>query len=150
MGKIAKQSKFFIAEFCLQPTIGGVGLHTWAARPLPLVRVELADQSVRITRVKEHPFPLRLFFPLGLFKASLTCDYHDIALAQIVTIPGWLATAKRDKSLTEAVRLMMGASRARPVLMLHETENLLTELEHHGVKIDRVAKQLNRAWIGRK
>jgi hypothetical protein len=44
----------------------------------------------------------------------------------------------------------MGASRARPVLMLHEVDSLLTELELHGVKIDRVAKKLNRAWIGRK
>jgi len=138
------------AEFCLQPAIGRVGLHAWAWNPLALVSVELADQSVLIRRVKQYPLPLRLFFPLGLFRTSWTCNYDEIERAQAVVIPRWLAMAKRDKSLTEAVRLHMGASRARPVLLTHEVETLLSELELHGVKTDRGPKKLNRLWVGRK
>ena len=65
-------------------------------------------------------------------------------------IPRWLAVAKRDKSLTEAVRLHMGASRARPVLLTHEIDRLLAELDRHGVMTDRGPKKLNRLWVGRR
>ena len=112
--------------------------------------VELADQGVLIARVKHYPFPLRVLLPLGLFRTSWTCHYREIELAQTVVIPGWLAMAKRDKSLTEAVRLHMGSSRARPVLLTHDIDRLLSELELHGVKTDRVSKELNRLWVGRK
>jgi hypothetical protein len=58
--------------------------------------------------------------------------------------------AKRDKSLNAGVRLRMGGSKARPVLLTHEIDRLLAELERHRVKIDPVPKELNSAWIGRK
>ena len=137
-------------EFCLQPAIGRVGLHAWAAAPLALANVDLTDQSVSITRAKQSPLPLRLFLPLGLFRTSWTCNYDEIERAQAVVIPRWLAVAKRDKSLTEAVRLHMGASRARPVLLTHEIDRLLAELDRHGVMTDRGPKKLNRLWVGRR
>jgi hypothetical protein len=138
------------AEFCLQPVIGQVGLHAWAWRPLALVRVELTDQRVLIARAKHYPLPLRLLLPIGLFKSSWSCSYQEIELAQTVVIPGWLDMAKRDKSLTEAVRLHMGPSKARPVLLTHDIDSLLSEFALHDVEVDRIPLELNRAWIGRK
>ncbi len=40
--------------------------------------------------------------------------------------------SKRDKSLDEGVRLHMGGSKARPVLLTHEIDRLWTELEQRG------------------
>ena len=143
-------TELFNAEYCFQPVFGRVGFFAWAWNPLAKVVVVLGDDGIRIARAKPFPIPIRFLFPIGLVKLTWNCAYNEIVLAQPVAIPGWLAQTQRNRSLTKRVRLDMGDSRARPVLILSEIDELLAELERHGVTTELAAKKMNKLWIGRR
>ena len=142
----------FRARLAWQQVVGQVGIGVSTNNLATAVTVELDHRGMSITvgpsgsRTGSVIRHILLTNPLG-FKKTWKCDYREIELAELVVVPWILNPPRRIRSVTEAVRLRMGPSRVRPVLMLPEAGELLVALERHGVKTDRPLN--NVRWVGR-